>query len=103
MTKRRDISAGTSSSRRLRDSHSAETSGVMRVARKSAKAPATTRARSYAAWIADVKLRIHAAHQRAVLAVNRELLSLYWHLGRDILDRQQRGGWGAGRRGQGGG
>jgi predicted nuclease of restriction endonuclease-like (RecB) superfamily len=28
--------------------------------------------------------------------VNRELLSLYWQLGRDILERQRRDGWGAG-------
>gem|GEM_PF-13407 len=28
--------------------------------------------------------------------MNRELLALYWQLGRDILDRQAREGWGAG-------
>jgi predicted nuclease of restriction endonuclease-like (RecB) superfamily len=50
----------------------------------------------YAEWLTDVKARIHAAQQRAALAVNRELLSLYWQLGRDILERQQRHGWGAG-------
>jgi predicted nuclease of restriction endonuclease-like (RecB) superfamily len=50
----------------------------------------------YAEWLADVKARIHAAQQRAALAVNRELLALYWRLGRDILERQERSGWGAG-------
>jgi hypothetical protein len=50
----------------------------------------------YAEWLADVKARIHAAQQRAALAVNRELLTLYWQLGRDILDQQELGGWGAG-------
>ncbi|MBX3230648.1 MAG: DUF1016 family protein [Labilithrix sp.] len=50
----------------------------------------------YGEWLADLKARIHAAQQRAALAVNRELLTLYWQLGRDILDRQQRAGWGAG-------
>lgn len=50
----------------------------------------------YAEWLADVKARIHAAQQRAALAANRELLTLYWQLGRDILERQERGGWGAG-------
>ncbi|HWF12077.1 MAG TPA: DUF1016 N-terminal domain-containing protein [Bryobacteraceae bacterium] len=29
------------------------------------------------------------------MAVNRELVLLYWQLGRDILDRQQRENWGA--------
>ncbi len=50
----------------------------------------------YPEWLADLKARIHAAQQRAALAVNRELLTLYWQLGRDILERQQRHGWGAG-------
>jgi predicted nuclease of restriction endonuclease-like (RecB) superfamily len=32
---------------------------------------------------------------RASLAVNRELVLLYWQIGRDILDRQEREKWGA--------
>lgn len=50
----------------------------------------------YAAWLADVKARIHAAQQRAAFAVNRELLAVYWQLGRDILERQAAGSWGDG-------
>ena len=50
----------------------------------------------YAEWIADLKLRIRAAQQRAALAVNKEMLLLYWQIGRDILDRQAEAGWGAG-------
>lgn len=49
----------------------------------------------YAAWLAELKARIHTAQQRAALAVNRELVLLYWQIGRDILDRQGREGWGA--------
>ncbi|HRD64584.1 MAG TPA: PDDEXK nuclease domain-containing protein [Candidatus Competibacter sp.] len=49
----------------------------------------------YAAWLAELKARIHNAQQRAALAVNRELVLLYWQIGRDILDRQGREGWGA--------
>jgi predicted nuclease of restriction endonuclease-like (RecB) superfamily len=52
--------------------------------------------KGYAQWLADVKARIHAAQQRAALAVNRELLGLYWQLGRDILERQAAGAWGDG-------
>jgi len=52
--------------------------------------------KGYRAWIADVKTRIRAAQMRATLAVNHELISLYWSIGRDILDRQQKAGWGAG-------
>lgn len=49
----------------------------------------------YAAWLAELKRRIHSAQQRATLAVNRELVLLYWQIGRDILERQNREGWGA--------
>ncbi len=49
----------------------------------------------YADWLADLKTRIHTAQQRAALAVNRELVLLYWQIGRDILSRQAEQGWGA--------
>lgn len=49
----------------------------------------------YADWLADLKDRIHTAQQRAALAVNRELVLLYWHIGGDILARQSSQGWGA--------
>ena len=49
----------------------------------------------YTDWLAELKARIHGAQQRAALAVNRELVLLYWQLGRDILDRQALQGWGA--------
>src|SRR3989338_8692231 len=49
----------------------------------------------YADWLADLKTRIHTAQQRATLAVNRELVLLYWQIGRDILARQAQQGWGA--------
>ncbi|GHU08171.1 hypothetical protein AGMMS50225_06310 [Betaproteobacteria bacterium] len=49
----------------------------------------------YAVWLADLKTRIHTAQQRATLAVNRELVLLYWQIGRDILARQAEQGWGS--------
>ena len=49
----------------------------------------------YADWLAEVKARVLSARQRASLAVNAELVSLYWHIGRDILDRQAAQGWGS--------
>ena len=49
----------------------------------------------YTDWLAELKARIHAAQQRAALAVNRELVLLYWQIGRDILGRQAEQGWGA--------
>jgi predicted nuclease of restriction endonuclease-like (RecB) superfamily len=44
---------------------------------------------SYARMLAEAKRAIQAARTRAVLAVNTELLDLYWDLGHLILDRQQ--------------
>ena len=49
----------------------------------------------YGAWLADLKDTIQQARLRASLAVNAELIGLYWRIGRDILDRQGRGGWGS--------
>src|SRR5579863_7233451 len=50
---------------------------------------------SYGQFLADLKGRIRAAQLRASMAVNRELVLLYWQIGRDILDRQERENWGA--------
>jgi predicted nuclease of restriction endonuclease-like (RecB) superfamily len=44
----------------------------------------------------DIKSRIRAAQLRASLSVNRELIQLYWDIGRLIVQRQQAEGWGAG-------
>jgi predicted nuclease of restriction endonuclease-like (RecB) superfamily len=49
----------------------------------------------YPEFLAEVKSRIAAARTRAALAVNSELIRLYWEIGRDILDREEREGWGA--------
>ena len=57
--------------------------------------PVPTMPEGYADWLADLKGRIHSAQQRATLAVNRELVLLYWQIGCDILARQAKQGWGA--------
>jgi predicted nuclease of restriction endonuclease-like (RecB) superfamily len=50
----------------------------------------------YAEWIADVKQRVRAAQMRASLAVNHELIALYWSIGRDLLERRAKSKWGDG-------
>ncbi|MFM0047312.1 PDDEXK nuclease domain-containing protein [Paraburkholderia sediminicola] len=50
----------------------------------------------YRHWLAELKQRVERARLRAVTSANRELVTLYWQIGREILDRQQRQGWGAG-------
>ena len=50
----------------------------------------------YAPLLADIKARVQSARIKAGLAANRELLALYWDIGRLILDRQRReahGNW----------
>src|SRR5262249_12643655 len=49
----------------------------------------------YDAFLSDLKERIRRTQVRAALAVNRELVLLYWNVGRDILAQQQQHGWGA--------
>jgi predicted nuclease of restriction endonuclease-like (RecB) superfamily len=49
----------------------------------------------YAELLQQLKTRIRGAQVRAALAVNRELILLYWSIGRDILQRQNAEGWGS--------
>ena len=49
----------------------------------------------YVQLLAEVKGRIQAAQTRAVLAVNAELVHLYWQVGGLLDQRQQQAGWGA--------
>jgi predicted nuclease of restriction endonuclease-like (RecB) superfamily len=49
----------------------------------------------YEDFLRDLKERIRAAQVRAALAVNQELVLLYWQLGQLILTQQQQQGWGA--------
>jgi type I restriction enzyme S subunit len=49
----------------------------------------------YATILADLKDQIRAARLKAGLAVNRELVLLYWRIGRQILEQQRLEGWGS--------
>ena len=48
----------------------------------------------YGRWIQSIKDRVRNAQFRALVAVNVELMLLYWDIGRAILDRQAAEGWG---------
>lgn len=50
----------------------------------------------YMRFLNDLKARIRAAQVKAALSVNRELISLYWHIGESIVSRQRDEGWGKG-------
>ena len=50
----------------------------------------------YAELLKEIKERISRERVGVVLAANRAMVSLYWDIGRSILARQSREGWGAG-------
>ncbi|MCW3051095.1 MAG: hypothetical protein JWN14_265 [Chthonomonadales bacterium] len=48
----------------------------------------------YEEFVRDLKTRIHTAQVRAALAVNKELIQLYWDIGSDLVQIQQSKAWG---------
>ncbi|MEP1080215.1 DUF1016 N-terminal domain-containing protein [Leptolyngbya sp. PL-A3] len=48
----------------------------------------------YAEFLRDLKAKIQSRQARAILAVNQELIALYWEIGQQIVDRQETSGWG---------
>ncbi len=64
-------------------------------ARKGNPQAATTLPTGYAPLFADLKVRVRSAQlTAAAVSVNRELILLYWHIGREILRCQHAQGWG---------
>jgi predicted nuclease of restriction endonuclease-like (RecB) superfamily len=53
-------------------------------------------AAGYPALLAQVKQRVRIAQVKAALSANRELVLLYWDIGRAIVERQRLEKWGAG-------
>lgn len=54
----------------------------------------TVKGEGYQALLKDIKNRIRTAQIKASLAVNRELIQLYWEIGGSIVMRQRVEGWG---------
>ncbi len=48
----------------------------------------------YSEFLESLKARVRLSQTKAMLSVNRELISLYWDIGREIVVRQEREGWG---------
>ena len=48
----------------------------------------------YTALLHDVKERIRSAQYEALKVVNKELIGLYWDIGRMIVERQKDESWG---------
>ena len=48
----------------------------------------------YKKWLVELKKKIRTTQIKAALAVNNELLGLYWELGKDICEKQRSANWG---------
>ncbi|MCB4755932.1 MAG: PDDEXK nuclease domain-containing protein [Elusimicrobia bacterium] len=48
----------------------------------------------YPKFLSDLKVRIRSAQLKAAVSVTRELVLLYWDLGRRIVEKQREEGWG---------
>ncbi|HNR24829.1 MAG TPA: PDDEXK nuclease domain-containing protein [Candidatus Bipolaricaulis anaerobius] len=64
-------------------------------ARQKGQQPVAPLPTGYPELLESLKARIRQAQVRAALSVNRELVLLYWQIGREILQRQEQEGWGA--------
>ena len=56
--------------------------------------PSATLPTGYAGLLADLKTRVRAAQLRAAVSVNRELILLYWDIGKIIVESQKTKGYG---------
>jgi predicted nuclease of restriction endonuclease-like (RecB) superfamily len=61
---------------------------------KNANAPTVMTSPEYRQFIEDLKTRVFSARLSAARAVNRDLILLYWDIGRGIAEKQQTLGWG---------
>jgi predicted nuclease of restriction endonuclease-like (RecB) superfamily len=50
----------------------------------------------YQEWLKTIKQRIHATRMKVALAANSELISLYYDIGAQIVDRESHAQWGSG-------
>lgn len=48
----------------------------------------------YQQFLEDLKTRVRAAQVKSAVSASRELIRLYWDMGRSIVERQNRDGWG---------
>jgi hypothetical protein len=50
---------------------------------------------SYVSLLEQLKKKIQNSQLKAALAVNSELIQLYWEIGKSIVEKQEQEGWGA--------
>ncbi len=50
--------------------------------------------KEYIKFLNEIKSRIVTARIQAIRSVNKELIKLYWDIGKSIVERQKQFGWG---------
>ncbi|MGG9960559.1 PDDEXK nuclease domain-containing protein [Ferruginibacter sp. SUN106] len=50
----------------------------------------------YKKWLFELKSTIKQSQVKAAIAVNSQLILLYWNLGREIVEKQEKAKWGTG-------
>ena len=55
-----------------------------------------TKHTEYRNWLSDLKQQIKVGQIKAALAVNSQMILLYWDLGRQIVEKQENAQWGSG-------
>ncbi len=53
-----------------------------------------SKSNDYIKFVKEIKERIRQAQYDALKAVNKELIALYWDIGKIIVERQEKEGWG---------
>jgi len=48
----------------------------------------------FTTFVKEIKEKILSSQYEALKSVNRELIELYWHIGKDIVEKQEAFGWG---------
>jgi predicted nuclease of restriction endonuclease-like (RecB) superfamily len=72
----------------------------MPIKKKTKKLPAKTEKeelisnKEYISTLTELKKHIRECQLRAAIAVNKELIQLYWTIGKTVVEKQEKSGWG---------
>jgi len=50
--------------------------------------------KEYSSLLSDLKKQIQESQIKATISANQELIKLYWHIGKTIVEKQEKNGWG---------
>jgi predicted nuclease of restriction endonuclease-like (RecB) superfamily len=47
-------------------------------------------------WVTGLKAKIRSARNKLAFSINSQLLELYWEIGKEMVEKQEKSGWGSG-------